>query len=164
MSWLSEFHFLRPLWLIALILPILWFWLIVKNDKIQSSWAEVCDEHLLKYLLIKGENKQRRIPYILGVLFLTFLILALAGPTWHKKQNPSLSVDNPVMILLNLSEDMAQTDVTPNRLSRAKYIIKDVLQTFNTTETGLIVYVDEPFVLTPLTEDISLIENLLPYI
>ncbi len=164
MNWLIDFHFLRPYWLIALFVPLIWWLQIYKSETVQSSWAQVCDEHLLNYLLIKGENKQRRLPYILGVWFLSLMILALSGPSWQKQQNPTLSVDNPVMVVLSLAEDMSQTDIKPSRLLRAKYIIKDVLQTFETTETGLMVYTDEPFVLTPLTEDTSLVENLLPEI
>lgn len=162
MEWLQDFHFLRPYWLVALILPIWWSIKIYKNEAIQSSWANVCDEHLLNYLLVKGENLQRRIFYILAMIILFVSVLALAGPTWVKKENPALSVDNPVMVLFNLSSDMRQTDVAPSRLTRARYIIKDVLHTFNATETGLIVYSDEPFVITPMTEDVALLENLLP--
>ena len=106
MTGIEIFHFLRPYWLIALILPIWWSWRIYKNEAVQSSWAGVCDEHLLNYLLIRGENNQRRIPYILAMLIMFVSIIALAGPTWRKKENPALSVDNPVMILMSLSDEM----------------------------------------------------------
>lgn len=162
MEWWQNFHFLRPYWLTALILPLIWGWYLFKNERVQSSWADVCDENLLNYLLIKGENKQRRISYVLSVLILFFAIIAVAGPSWIKKKNPAMSVDNPVMIMINLSTDMTVKDVSPNRLERAKYIVKDILQTFKTTETGLMVYSDEPFVISPLTEDVHLIDNLLP--
>lgn len=158
----QDFHFLRPLWLLALIFPFAWGWFIYRNERVQSSWAEVCDEHLLKFLLIRGDNQQRRLPYVLAILFMVFSVLALAGPAWVKQPSPTLSVDNPVMIALNLSSDMEQKDVAPNRLTRARYIIKEFIQTLHSTETGLIVYSDEPFMISPLTEDTALIDNLLP--
>lgn len=158
----QDFHFLRPLWLLALIFPFIWGWFIYRNERVQSSWAEVCDEHLLKFLLIRGDNQQRRLPYVLAILFMVFSVLALAGPAWIKQPSPALSVDNPVMIALNLSADMEQKDVAPNRLTRARYIIKEFMQTLHSTETGLIVYSDEPFMISPLTEDTALIDNLLP--
>ena len=114
----------------GILLRILW-----KDERIQSSWAKVCDENLLNYLLIKGENKQRRIPYILAVIISFVLTLAAAGPSWEKKNNPALSADNPVMIMLNLSSDMWIKDVSPSRIVRAKYIIKDLLDDLRTTET-----------------------------
>lgn len=162
MEWLQDFHFLRPYWLLALIVPLIWGWYLFKNERVQSSWADVCDENLLNYLLIKGENTQRRVSYVLSVLIMVLAIIAVAGPTWIKKKNPAMSVENPVMIMINLSTEMTAKDVSPNRLERAKYIVKDILQTFKTTETGLMVYSDEPFVISPLTEDVQLIDNLLP--
>ncbi len=42
------------------------------------------------------------------------------------------------MFLLNLSSDMDETDVTPNRLARAKYAVSDLLKTLSGTESGLV--------------------------
>ena len=94
MEWIEAFHFLRPYWLIALLLPIVWSWIIFKKETVQSSWVGVCDMHLLKYLLIRGEDSQRRLPYILAMLIMFGSIIALAGPSWQKKENPGLSADN----------------------------------------------------------------------
>ncbi|MBQ8481050.1 MAG: VWA domain-containing protein [Alphaproteobacteria bacterium] len=161
MEWLQDFHFLRPYWLPVLVLPIIFGWRVLKNDSIQSSWAKICDEHLLNFLLIKGQNKQRKFPYILLTLISVLILLSLAGPTWVKKQNPALSVDNPVIIMVNMSTDMWAKDVSPSRIVRAEYVVTDLLKNFQSTETGLMVYSKEPFVISPLTEDTSLIENLL---
>lgn len=161
MEWLQDFHFLRPYWLLALILPFIFGYRWLKNDAVQSSWAEVCDEHLLDFLLIKGHNKQRKFPYLLLSIIIFFTVIALSGPTWVKKENPALSVDNPVMIMINMSTDMWAKDVSPSRIVRAEYVVKDMLKSFNSTESGLLVYSREPFVISPLTEDTSLIENLL---
>ena len=162
MSVLQDFHFLRPYLLIGLIFSGILLRILWKDERIQSSWAKVCDENLLNYLLIKGENKQRRIPYILAVIISFVLTLAAAGPSWEKKNNPALSADNPVMIMLNLSSDMWIKDVSPSRIVRAKYIIKDLLDDLRTTETGFLVYTREPFMITPMTEDTKLVANLLP--
>ena len=161
MEWLQDFHFLRPYWLVALILPFIFGYRWLKNDAVQSSWAEVCDEHLLDFLLIKGHNKQRKFPYLLLSIIIFFTVIALSGPTWVKKENPALSVDNPVMIMINMSTDMWAKDVSPSRIVRAEYVVTDMLKSFNSTESGLLVYSREPFVISPLTEDTSLIENLL---
>ena len=164
MQWWQEFHFLRPYWLIALIIPVLFYYGVVKYRKVISSWADICDENLLEFLLIKSENNKRRTPLILAIFIMIFIILALSGPTWMKKNNPSLSIDNPVMILLNVSSDMWVKDISPSRIVRAKYIVKDLIKQFKSTETGFLVYSREPFIITPLTEDVSLIDNLLPMI
>ena len=160
--WWQDFHFLRPYWLIGLILPVLIYLQSYSQQKAESAWSKVCDENLLDFLLIKSNGEKRKWPMISAVVTVLFLVVALAGPTWSKKSNPALSVENPVMIMLNMSGDMWQKDVSPSRIERAKYVIKDLVKTLKNTESGLIVYSKEPFMITPLTEDAAIIDNLLP--
>ena len=160
--WWQDFHFLRPYWLIGLILPVLIYLQSYSQQKAESAWSKVCDENLLDFLLIKSNGEKRKWPMISAVVVVLFLVVALAGPTWSKKSNPALSVENPVMIMLNMSGDMWQKDVSPSRIERAKYVIKDLVKTLKNTESGLIVYSKEPFMITPLTEDAAIIDNLLP--
>ena len=160
--WWQDFHFLRPYWLIGLILPVLIYLKSYSQQKAESAWSKVCDENLLDFLLIKSNGEKRKWPMISAVVAVLFLVVALAGPTWSKKSNPALSVENPVMIMLNMSGDMWQKDVSPSRIERAKYVIKDLVKTLKNTESGLIVYSKEPFMITPLTEDAAIIDNLLP--
>lgn len=159
--WWADFHFIRPLWLLAVIIPLFLASKVWKDEQIQSSWAKVCDEHLLKFLLIKGRSSQRKRPYRLAILICFLAVLALAGPTWKKIEYPALKVNNPIMFALNMSSDMWAKDATPNRGERAKYIIQDLLDLLQTSETGLLVYSREPFVVTPLSEDKAMVGNLL---
>ena len=162
MTWWQDFHFLRPYWLLALVIPVLLFGMIMGKTYVQSAWSKVCDKNLLDFLLVKGSGqKGNYLKYSMPFSAL-FLVIALAGPTWMKKDNPALSMDNPVIILLNMSGEMWNKDVSPNRISRAKYVVKDLTSTLKNTESGLIVYSREPFVITPLTEDGAIIDNLLP--
>ena len=163
MAWLQDFHFLRPWWLIGLFLPLLIYVIAYRQTAAQSAWQKVCDENLLDFLLVKNEKlKKTKFSSFLLALISLFLVLALAGPTWIKKEQPALSVENPVMILLNMSGEMWNKDVSPSRIERAKYVIKDLTKALNNTESGLIVYSKEPFMVTPLVEDVSIIDNMLP--
>ena len=112
--------------------------------------------------MIKGSSLQRKFIVWIGITGFIAGTIAAAGPAWHKKEVPNLAPENPVMILLNLSTDMADNDLTPNRLARAKFEISDLLKLIPSTQTGLIVYSDEPFLISPLTDDVRLLENLLP--
>ena len=161
MTWFQDFHFLRPWWLLGLIIPAAVYVFIYKNSQIQSAWQKVCDKNLLDYLLIKNNGTKGYKASVSAALITLFLVMALAGPTWLKKENPALSVENPVMILLNMSGEMWNKDVSPSRIERAKYVIKDLTKSLKNTESGLIVYSKEPFMITPLTEDTSLIENIM---
>jgi len=112
--------------------------------------------------LIKGSSGQRRMLGRLSLIAFCSTIIAIAGPTWKKLEAPMMSPENPVMILLNLSSEMKKTPPAPSRLERAKFKIKDMLSGLKTAQTGLIVYTNEPFLITPITDDPDIIKNLLP--
>lgn len=161
--WLN-FHFIRPWWLLALVLPFLLWAKFFTHNQALSSWVKAIDKNLLPFLLIKGSSKQRRFVSVAALIGFVGGIIALAGPSWQKEQIPSLSPQNPVMMLLDLSTDMNKTDVSPNRLARAKFKIKDLTNLLKSEQSGLAVYTAEPFMITPISDDANLISNLLPEI
>lgn len=161
-EFIRNFHFLRPWYLLLLFLPLLFYWKYFRGIRNKSSWEAVCDKRLLDFLLIKGSSAQRKAVSYLAFAGFIGAILALSGPSWQKKEVPDLAPENPVMLLLNMSTDMAAKDITPNRLTRAKFAISDLLKLLQKVQAGLIVYTREPFLITPITEDLGLIENLLP--
>lgn len=162
MSWWHDFHFLRPWWLLGLIIPCLIYVFSYRRAAARSAWYKVCDENLLNFLLVKNDGEKNSASSAAAALAALFLVFALAGPSWIKKENPALSVENPVMILLNMSGGMWNKDVSPSRIERAKYVIKDLTKELKNTESGLIVYSKEPFMITPLSEDFSIIDNMMP--
>lgn len=163
-TWWSAFHFLRPWLLLLLIIPLWFYGKYFRGRNNQSSWEKVCDKKLLNYLLIKGSSSQRKIMAWLAMLGLLTAIIAAAGPSWVKIEIPAMAPENPLMMVLNLSSDMKGKDLTPSRLERAKFAIKDLLEQLQGSQTGLEVYSSEPFLIAPLTEDGQIIANLLPAI
>lgn len=161
-QWWRAFHFLRPWLLLLLILPLWFYGRYFHGRNNQSSWEKVCDKKLLSYLLVKGSSAQRKIMAWLGMLGILTAIFAAAGPSWVKIEIPALAPENPLMIVLNMSSEMKGRDLTPTRLERAKFEIKDLLQQLRGNQTGLEVYTSEPFLIAPLTEDNEIIANLLP--
>jgi Ca-activated chloride channel family protein len=57
---------------------------------------------------------------------------------------------------------MDDTDLSPSRLARARYEIFDLLEANADQQNALIVFAEEPFVAVPLTEDIQVIEEMVP--
>ena len=158
----SAFDFLRPWWLLAAAVPLAGCFRFFAGMKNVSAWESVCDRKLLDFLLVRGSSRQRSLTAGLLLAGMLGAIVALAGPSWQKREIPVFAPENPVMLLLNMSTDMAVRDLTPNRLTRAKFEISDLLKLLQNVQAGLIVYTREPFLITPITEDLSLIENLLP--
>ena len=160
---MAEFHFLRPLWLLAL-LPLAMALLFLLRQKGQAgNWQKVCDPKLIPFVIRPGKsgNTPLRLAWLgLGALL---AILALAGPAWKKIPQPVFSDNNALVIALDLSLSMDATDVTPSRLGRAKFELQDILAARDAGrgETGLLVYSGEAFAVTPLTDDTDTIANLL---
>lgn len=159
-----NFHFLRPWLLLLLVLPLSLYGFYFRGINAQSSWQKVIDKRLLDFLLVKGSAAKRRLLVLTSLFGMMMAIVSAAGPSWQKVEVPLLSQKNPVMILLNLSSDMEQTDITPSRLMRAKYKIKDFLSLLKGSQAGMVVYSSEPFLISPITEDMNILQNLLPAI
>ncbi len=162
MEYLHNFHFLRPWFLLLLIIPLFLYFSYFKSGNIQSSWQKVIDKRLISYLLIKGSAKKRKLFTISALLAGILSVIAVSGPSFNKIEIPYFETQNPVVIALNLSSDMKETDILPSRLNRAKYKISDFLNMTKGVQTGLIVYSSEPFMISPISEDEKIIANLLP--
>ncbi|GAA5523463.1 hypothetical protein Maes01_00008 [Microbulbifer aestuariivivens] len=161
MSELSQFHFLRPiaLWLL---IPAALVCIALARTVINSGQLQrVIDPDLLPHLLVRGGERR---PWLFGLIFalLALMIIALAGPTWRKLPTPVFSSQDAVVILLDLSPSMMATDLTPNRLTRARLKILDILRQREDGLTALVAYAGEAHVVTPLTEDTATIANLVP--
>lgn len=158
MNW-ADFHFLRPLWFLAAIPALLFFFNLVRRRQQIGNWATVCDAALLPYLLEHKAGTVNRWPLTLGSIGVFLSILALAGPTWERLPSPVFRNDAALVIALDLSTSMDAADIKPSRLIRARYKITDLLKQRKDGQTALIVYAGDAFTVTPLTNDKETIEN-----
>ena len=156
---LSEFHFIRPYWLLAL-LPLLVFILLSFKNKLQlASWQAVCDADLLPFILQEKPTKQSRFPLFASSLAAILVILALAGPAWQRIPTPVFRNAAALVIVLDLSRSMDASDIKPSRLARARYKISDLLNKRKDGQTALVVYAASAFTVTPLTDDTETINS-----
>lgn len=163
-EFINNFHFIRPYFLLFLLLPLLLFFRKITPSKTVSSWEDICDKNLLNFLLVKGSSE--RTIYIKKYIYIGLIsaIIAAAGPSWKKIELPTFTAENPNMFILSLSQDMQLKDIYPSRLERTKFIIQDIANTLENGQFGLMVYSSEPYVITPFSDDVELIKNLLPQI
>lgn len=154
---ISEFHFLRPDWLFALLpLAILLMWL--QRRRLSGlSWQGVVEPRLLPYLLI-GQSKGKK-PLLSTALAGFLAVLAMAGPAWQKLEVPVFRQTSALVVLLDLSRSMDAQDVKPSRLQRAQMKLRDLLAQQKEGDTALIVYAATPYVVSPLTSDAKTIAS-----
>jgi Ca-activated chloride channel family protein len=154
---LSDFHFLRPWWLLALLGLAGIVWLLARRQAGAGDWADYCDEALMPYVLIGSPAKQSRLPLWLAGLTGLIAVLALAGPAWERLPTPVFRNLSAMVIVLDLSWAMEANDLKPNRLERARFKIDDLLRARKDGQTALLAYAGDAFVVTPLTDDAATI-------
>ena len=108
---------------------IVCFSVIFKRNN--SSWEKVISPELAP-ILIKGlDNSNRKVGHrfkLLTLLGWMITILAIAGPTWNKTSQPIFKSESAVVIVFDLSPSMMAEDIKPNRLTRARFKLIDVLR------------------------------------
>lgn len=165
MQWLTDFHFIRPLWLLTL-LPMLFIWWQLRSRSAGAGdWQQVIDPELLPHLLDSEQLSNSRPNPLWRLLMLSAAVvaaLALAGPTWKKLPQPVSRNQDALIIMLDMSASMAAQDVKPSRYVRATQKITDIIRARRDGQTALLVYAGDAHTVTPLTDDTATIENLLP--
>ena len=162
MALMQDFHFLRPAWLLAL--PLLWgltLWLARRRGR-DGNWASLIDPDLLPALRLDGGGQPGRSPWPWLALAWTLAALALAGPSWQRAPSPAYRGNAAWVLVLDLSPSMSATDLPPNRVTRARYALDDLLNAAHDARVGLVVFGDEPYTVTPLTDDVATVRALLP--
>ena len=161
-DFLNQFHFLRPEWFIALAPLMLLVFLIRKTTAKQSGWQSVIPSHLYQYMVI-GKTEMGAKPPMWMLAFVWIIsVIALAGPTWERLPQPVYQLKMGHVIVIDMSLSMRATDMTPDRLTRAKYKAIDLVNAIGEGEMGLVAYAGDAFVISPLTEDAGNITTLIP--
>lgn len=155
---LADFHFLRPGWLLALVLLPLMPVLLHRTQTGGSSWIQHCDPALLPHVLVKPDTTRPTWTHALLWLGFTLAVLALAGPTTERLPSPAYRDVSALAIVLDLSPAMEATDLKPKRIERARYKIIDLLERRREGQSALLVFGGDAFTVTPLTDDAATIE------
>ncbi|HZR80293.1 MAG TPA: VWA domain-containing protein [Candidatus Binatia bacterium] len=155
-------HFLRPAWLLALVPAALVVWAAARSSVRGSAWRRVVDPHLLRFLLLDEERPIRRWPLWALATGWIAAAVAMAGPTWERIPQPTWKAIQPTVVLLDTSPAMDVADLTPSRLAHARHKLQDVLDAAKGGQVALVLYADEPFVASPLTDDGRVIAEMVP--
>ena len=161
MSWdFSQFHFIRPLWLLGI--PIVFIlWLLLTRSLKTTYWEAHLNKQILDALRVSTSTQSKFGHWLLLAAWI-IACFAVAGPAWQKQAVPSFQNNSAMVIVLDLSVSMLAEDLAPNRLAQAKYKLIDILRLRKDGQTALIAYSGDAHTVTPLTDDPVAIEALLP--
>ncbi len=161
MSTFADFHFLRPWWLLALILLPLAGILWRRVNAEAGNWKVMVDAHLLPHLIDSTVERSGSGRLWLAAAVWLLACIAVAGPAWERESMPLYRNDAARVLVLELAPTMLAADIKPSRVDRARYKLNDILDMSRDMQTALIGYSGDAFVAAPLTSDINTVRNLI---
>ncbi|TWT81380.1 hypothetical protein CA13_28320 [Planctomycetes bacterium CA13] len=159
MTWLDNFHFIRPLCLV--LLPAV-FWIVWQLQRSQDplrGWRRIIDPTLLEMLTI-GHQRAGKLHHKVHLCGLLIAVIAIAGPTFRPEPSPFADDPTPVMLLLRASESMDQSDLTPSRIVQAQLKIANFAAGRKGQPLGLIAYAGSSHLVLPPTRDTEVVASM----
>ena len=153
-------HFLRPWWWLALLPLPLVLYALARGGGGRMALARLADAVLLPHL-VRDTSSRRRWALLPGALVWLLAVAALSGPAWQRAPAPLYGNGAARVVALSLSRDMLAQDLKPDRMTRARYAVRDLLDNAGDARVALIGYAGDAFVVAPLTPDKQTVLNLL---
>jgi Ca-activated chloride channel homolog len=147
----AEPVYFNLLWL----LPALIFFLSWAQRKKIALTAEFCSPDLASRFIGATILRRQNLKTVFILLALFFMIVALTQPRWGYEWKDLKQEGVDIVVALDVSKSMLAEDIKPNRLSRAKRKISDLLDMLEGDRIGLVAFAGTAFVQCPLTLDYS---------
>lgn len=158
-----SFHFLRPEWLLTLLPILLLLWKSLQQHSEKGNWDHFIDPNFRKILL--GDQTQKKpFPWPIMGLAIIWLssMIALSGPSWQSVKMPAEKNLQGSVIVFDLSLSMLADDLKPNRITRATYKIRDLLEAHPEYAMGMVGYAGTAHTIAPISQDNQTLLSLTP--
>jgi Ca-activated chloride channel family protein len=158
---IDALHFIRPLWLIALPIIVLVWWLVRRRDASQAKVGQFVAPHLRAALTV-NRDARRGVRAVDGVaIALLAAAIAAAGPTWSKQVSPWFTETAPLVVAIEVSDSMRSNDFQPTRLDRARFKVMDLVAARTGSRTALIAYAGSAHIVVPPSTDTDVLQPFL---
>ena len=134
---------------VMLILVILYF--ISRKQKIKR----LGEANLINALLPYSSRRKRIIKVTLFFLGFSSLIIALCNLQTGSKLTEVKREGADIIVCIDVSNSMLAQDLSPNRLTRAKYALEKMIDGLEGDRLGLVIFAGEAYVQLPITTDYS---------
>ena len=158
---LTQFHFLRPLWLVAILPTAIVWWKLYRGRDPRLGLSDDIAPHLLNRLVTKPRDLPRIRPVTMALPLGIIATLVLAGPSFRQKPSPFAEDDAQLIVVTKITPSMLTDDLRPSRLERVRTKIHDLLQMRNAADTGLVAYAGSAHLVMPATSDGDVINHML---
>ncbi len=146
--------FAQPVFLYGyLLVPLAGLFLWWARQRRERDLARLGELALVRRLSSNVNWRGRRWRDALWLAVLALMLAGLARPQWGIETQVIEQEGIQVMVALDVSTSMLAQDIKPDRLSRAKMEIADLMGRLGGDEIGLVLFSGASFVQFPLTSD-----------
>lgn len=148
--------FIRP-WFLLLLLIIPLFFHLKKNNLLNNPWKKIINPEFLPFLLVHpNKTKEKKHSIIWISLLWSILVFALAGPALDKIPIEAQKNTHGTVLIVDLNS------LTKTTLPQLKIKLNNVIQSLKGERVGLVLYDEKGYVALPMTEDIQILQELVP--
>lgn len=148
-----QFAHPKMLWLLAVTLPVLGFFLWWSWRKKQFLISQFVRSRLLAHLTVGLSRTVQKARMVLLVLAVGLILLAMARPQWGFTWQEATHRGLDIIVAIDTSRSMLAEDLVPNRLDRAKLAALDLMRLAQRDRIGLVAFAGTAFLQCPLTLD-----------
>ncbi len=139
---------------LTVIIPVLIVLWLLNQKRLSNITASIGETWLVKRIAISSPLYLQITKYGLYLLAILLLIASLARPyiLGIDEQTKNMSPTD-VVFVVDVSKSMYVKDVLPDRLSRAKRLMKDIIDQLTSEQVGVVVFAGKASTFIPLTND-----------
>lgn len=150
-DWLRLFAFIIPL-------IVLYYYLLQWKIKVRKR---IGDEERINALTANYSPRLFRIKSLLLLITFVWGVVALVNPRQPQGVANSTKKGIDIAIALDVSKSMLATDVSPDRMSKAKLFITQLIAKLQDDRVALIFFAGKAYLQMPLTTDLGAIQQFL---
>ena len=141
------------------LLPLLIGFLVWSFKKSKKNLLEFCVEKRIPELIPSFKPRFIFFKSVLLCLTLLFLVIGLISPRWNFDVQTIEKQGSNIFIAIDVSKSMLASDISPNRLFRAKLEIAKLIDKLDGDKVGIIVFAGTSFLQSPLTRDYGMVKE-----
>lgn len=136
-------------------IPVMVILLMTYYRGLRKKLKILGDYDLVMALRPDVSSSKRVVRQVLFLLAFCSLILALCNLQTGSKLKEVKREGADIMVCLDVSNSMLAQDLSPNRLTRARYALERMVDQLNGDRLGLVIFAGEAYVQLPITTDYS---------
>lgn len=152
-----QFQYPLALWLLTLVPVFILLYIGYLRWRRKAS-LRIGDAGLVKRLYPAYSPRKAHVKFFLVMLAFSLGCIAIANPRTRGAASDDMRSGIDVVFALDISNSMLATDVQPDRLSKAKTLIRTLVKQMPDNRIGLVLFAGSAYVQVPPTFDHSLVE------